>query len=175
MEKQELLEAIAPYFPHNVKCLHFDDERGINHVCTIEELNKDEATLLSNEYEYFVNIDDVNLILRPLSDLTKPCLEGGKVPIVELAKMCGYNNLEQLEIDGEIEYGWSEHGLDDYQGYSFGWSRELKTLGVWLDHIEGSPISIDLNLDVVQFMYKHHFDIHGLIEKGCAVDINTIR
>ena len=37
-----------------------------------------------NGYFY---IDSHKPILRPLSDLVKPCLEGGKIPIVELAKI----------------------------------------------------------------------------------------
>lgn len=171
MDKQELLEYIAPYLPYNVKAqLYFNGKKQHQVV------NSNKTLDLRTVAFYIENYDHIGfkIILHPLSDLTKPCLEGGRIPIVELAKMCGYNNLEQFEIDGEIEYGWSEHGLDDYQGYSFGWSRELKTLGVWLDHIEGLPISIDLNLDVVQFMYKHHFDIHGLIEKGFAIDINML-
>ena len=70
----------------------------------------------------WINIswEDVKPILRPLSDLTKPVLPDGKIPLVELAK-------------------------------------------------------IQNQLQLFQKLYEWHFDIFGLIEKGEAIDINTLK
>ena len=27
----------------------------------------------------------------------------------------------------------------------------------------------------IEYLYKHHFDVHGLIEKGLAIDVNTLK
>ena len=35
--------------------------------------------------------------------------------------------------------------------------------------------SDDLTYSVLEFLYKNHFDVFGLIEKGLAIDINTIK
>ena len=32
----------------------------------------------------------------------------------------------------------------------------------------------DLTFSVLEYLYKNHFDVFGLIEKGLAIDINTI-
>jgi hypothetical protein len=79
------------------------------------------------------------LVLRPLSDLTKPCLDDMKVPMIELAKMFDMNVVE----------------------YCF---------------IEQNPTLIESTsrYPVVQQLYKWHFDIHSQIEKGYAIDINSI-
>lgn len=170
MDKHELLECIAGYLPYRLKC-KYKKCNFLEEVVYVRTLDKPLVGTFCGKGA----ILDYKFYLRPLSDLTKPCLEGGKVPIEELGKIAGYTNLERTEVDGNIEYVWNTQLLDDCQGYSFGWSQELKALGVWLDSIEGDPISIECNVDVIQFMYKHHFDINGLIEKGYAIDINTLK
>lgn len=139
MTNQELFEAIALYYANDVKCLLREEGRATALVLSIQHLSKDEIVLQSDECDYYINTEDVNLILRPLSDLTKPCLEGGKIPMKELSKMLDMNIVEHCFIE------------------------QNPTL-----------IVFTARYPCIKFMYKHHFDIHGLIEKGYAVDINSI-
>lgn len=32
-----------------------------------------------------------------------------------------------------------------------------------------------ISYNMIQYLYEWHFDIHGLIEKGLAIDINTLK
>lgn len=116
-------------------------------------------------------------ILRPLSDLTKEIEINGEkfVPIVIIAKMFGFDGLEKFELDDEsVEYGWVEHYMDDSQPYSFGYFQNGE-FGTWYDDIDEShPIQVHCKMEVIEWLYKHHFDTYDLIGKGLAVDINTI-
>lgn len=119
---------------------------------------------------------DFHLILRPLSDLTKEIEVNGEkfVPIIIIAKMFGFDDLQKFELDdGVIEYGWVEHYMDDYQPYSFGYFQNGE-FGTWYDDIDNShPIQVHCKMQVIEWLYEHHFDIHGGIGKW-AIDINTL-
>jgi hypothetical protein len=126
--------------------------------------------------ETFLN-DGYKPILRPLSDLTKEIEHNGEkfVPIFEIGKLLGFDYLTPIEIDeNEIQYGWDSIGMDDSQGYVFGYSNQLKTFGVWYDEQEGNPIYLSGGYDEIQKLLEWHFDIFGLIEAGLAIDINTL-
>jgi hypothetical protein len=87
------------------------------------------------------------LILRPLSDLTKEIeIEGKKFVPIELIK----------DIMYEVE-----------QRYDFPISMYIN--GSWVYSCEELPY------DLVQKLFEWHFNVFGLIEKGLAVDINTLK
>lgn len=75
MTLQQHLELICKYLPHKVLYSH----------------NGNVAELMPYHLGmHLKNIergDDWKLCLRPLSDLIKPCLDGGKVPIEELEEL----------------------------------------------------------------------------------------
>jgi len=110
--------------------------------------------------------DDCKLILRPLSDLTKPCLEGGKVPVVELfkrkykndAKFKGdVNNANELkyQLKNMVADCWlSNNGIIYYR------------LTIELYNISGNPHWI------IEQLHLWHFDT-GL-DKNLWIDINTL-
>ena len=87
-------------------------------------------------------------ILRPLSDLTKEIEVNGEklVPIEYLSKILG----------GKIN------------------SKDKRLVGkaktALINEIKNGKIQYRL----VKKLFKHHFDVFGLIEKGLAIDINTI-
>lgn len=192
MTNQELLEAFAPYLPYKVKChgmgewieeTEFDDEPTPK-IFSIVGIVKD-----SNE-EYYAqceedngDITDVYIsgdlfpILRPLSDLTKPCLEGGKVPIVELGNMLGFHNLERYEDNKVVEYGWtSGYYEEDSETYILAWSESMQTLGIWLEECNGEPIQQILNLKALNWLYAHHFWLGDQAEFGkTIININTLK
>ena len=167
MTTQEKLEAFAPYLPYGVFVkTDYDSVFKMGIVNNIS-FSRTIDVIIENDYKP---------ILRPLSDLTNPCLEGGNIPIVELANMLGYHNLDIFEIDGELQYGWSVSLGDDYQGYAFGWSQELKTFGIWYDSVEVAPIETVCTLDAIKQLYKWHFWLGDQSEFGKSIiDINTIK
>ena len=116
-------------------------------------------------------------ILRPISDLTKEIEVNGEkfVPILVIAKIFGFGDLEKFELDDNVvEYGWVERYMDDSQPYSFGYFQNGE-FGTWYDDIDDShPIQVHCKMEVIEWLYQHHFDIHGLIENDLAIDINTL-
>ena len=66
-----ILKNLAIAFANNQKVLYFDDERELNHICRIVELGEEEMTISNVEYQYDVKFDDIKIIVRPFSDLTK--------------------------------------------------------------------------------------------------------
>lgn len=86
------------------------------------------------------------LILRPLSDLTK-----------------------EIEVNGE-KFVPIERVRNDYSGFFFETNPEL------LIKSKNTNMYISLNwtIEFQQKLYEWHFDIHGLIEKELAIDINTL-
>lgn len=100
---------------------------------------------------------DCFLILRPLSDLTKEIEVNGKkfVPIERLAKLA-YGNFVYNEIKFNENEAWISV-TDSQNRYGYSVSKDVNLL----------------KYDVAIKLLEWHFDIHGLIEKGLAIDINT--
>jgi hypothetical protein len=66
------LEHLSIAITNNILVQFFDDEREILHNdCKIVSLREEEMTIANGEYEYEVSFDEVNLIVRPISDLRK--------------------------------------------------------------------------------------------------------
>jgi hypothetical protein len=90
------------------------------------------------ESEIFLKLEDIKIILRPLSDLTK-----------------------EIEVNGE----------------RFVPIKKCKKTTI-LKHVSKYPFDFkDLEFeryDVMLLLFQWHFDFQGLIEKGLAVDINTL-
>jgi len=99
------------------------------------------------------SIDRIKPICRPL-DLTKEIDHGGEafIPIVELAKFVDeFNNAKPVFVEVKSVYGLHYEWYSEY------------------DNIRRSvPFSFYLKL------IEWHFDIAGLIEKGEAIDVNTL-
>lgn len=97
-----------------------------------------------NTVDYDCNIEDFKPILRPM-DLTKPIIVEGKEIIPY--KELGY------------EYFCGEFGIIEHAEYG------------------ESPRYVANPLDYlwqIQWLFKHKFDVFGLIEKGLAIDVNTL-
>jgi len=104
-------------------------------------------------------IEHVKPILRPLSDLTKEIEVNGEkfVPIDFLIK----------NINNRISY--SDNRFTDYDD-----GKSKNILHFYLSDICFGSIEFQDSLDILEKLYEWHFDIHGLIEKGEAININTI-
>ena len=92
-------------------------------------------------------LDQIKLYRRPLSDLTK-----------------------EIEVNGEkfvpYDYFYDDPENDWFDG------------NVWLNYMfEGNSDKTDINYIpyyIIQKLYEWHFDIHNLIERGLAININTL-
>lgn len=78
---------LARYVETGVKCKYSDDKQIYTYDFTATEIDYIDNKLPTYHLMDLGGGHCAKLILRPLSDLTKPCLEGGKVPLIELAKL----------------------------------------------------------------------------------------
>lgn len=95
-----------------------------------------------------IALEKCKLILNPLSDLTK-----------------------EIEINGEKFVS-----IDIFSINYFGGAPKLalpKLKETFIDNILHSPIDT-IAFGYVQQLIEWHFDVFGLIEKGLAIDINTL-
>lgn len=176
------LEEIAPYLPYGLKAL---DEHGkikiINwrmQTYTLTEVGLNHV--ITDCLNHFDDSGKYQLILHPLSDLTKSCLPDGKIPIVELAKIVmesiwGYSTIE-AENKIELLNDESNFGLiyidstNERIGFSF--ETELNKLQFFFS-VNGNQLRVN-QLQLFQKLFAWHFDVFGLLEIGEAININTL-
>lgn len=118
--------------------------------------------------------EDFKLVLLNLSDLTKEIEVNGEkfVPIIELFQIAfggSYTNKDVLikYDDSKIYISTSISKLCFYP--------KIKGFEFFEMDFDGDDCSPALNqLTLFEKLYEWHFDIHGLIENGLAIDINTL-
>lgn len=162
MEKLEL-KHLAPYLPYGLKVdlsplehFNLDDESDV--IVYIDEwmygFSKNKKVGFSDNHYRYVDFNICKPILRPLSDLEK-----------------------EIDHNGErfVPIKWFESNIN-------------KSINIYL------PINKDMDLEIdietedysqtidlfdgyisVQKLLEWHFDVFGLIDKGLAIDINTIK
>lgn len=162
------LEHIAPYLPNDLTVITkegFADRLVGLEINPVGNLILKAIAVGDGEYQYNLDVDGVKLSLLPLSALTEPS-EDGTVPIVELAKIA-------TEEDGDWHIfqgmAWSD---EECLAYNF--FIETSPFKMCLQyHDEWSNLPNQLQL--FQYLFKHHFDVFGLIEKGLAIDKRTLK
>lgn len=107
-------------------------------------------------------IYDVKPILRPLSDLTKEIEVNGErfVPIERLFEMVARNKKPEYQKYYYID-------SLNYLECSHPGTAETLTL-IKYDVMKNQA-------HLVEKLFEWHFDIHGLIDAGLAIDINTLK
>lgn len=177
MEKLELKQ-LKGYLGTGLKCYAMgeyteestgtDDEKP--QLFTIEGMNNTwiEVSGRLETVNDEINIEDCIPLLLPLSALTEP-LEDGSVPIVELAKIA--TGLEEICVvryevntdgvfilfNGNIVLGYCNQ--DSFGMYDF----------------SGKIYTIAKQLQLFEYLYSKHFDIHRRIPAGLAIDKRTIK
>ena len=146
MTKQEFLAMSLPYK------LFFRIEYGsTNQPTGIYQMSGVYETYVVEGFNYDNNVktDKLKPILHPLSDLTKEIEHNGEVftPYIELLRI-SYFNVDDMTQDELYDY------KDAYS--------EINVDAVLM------PFSDGLKL------IEWHFDIAGLIDKGEAIDVNTL-
>lgn len=189
MEKLEL-KHIAPYFAYGLKC------EILNYKCDYVG----EKYGIINGYYFYAGEphytfktreesgkrgDLIKPILRPLSDLIKEIEIDGKkfIPLVEIAKtaLCDTTKIvgpSKTKTDYGVMFD-VENDEDSFKHEVFAYSHEIKMFGRHYrtyPHYEHTSqiLFVPNQLELFEKLYEWHFDIHGLIDSGLAVDINTL-
>ena len=168
MIKQEFM---AINLPHGL-CVISEcdlDNRDYDEICIYKPYHYTDEFI-----EKFITSDVQLAILRPLSDLTKEIEHKGErfVPIVELAKMNRFiedSNANHIITDtGAFIY---KVYCDEYVDFAYDSKHNCFSA---FDKDSCLPILISNQLYLFLKLIKWHFDIAGLIEKGEAIDVNTL-
>ena len=172
------LKHIAPYLPYGVKCqamgerVDNDDDESPAKISTVSGIYTDsygevfiEAMYDGDKFDIFFETDFFPILL-PMSDLYKP-LDNGNMPLVELTKIAYANHKDFRLVKDRVEL--TSGGLTFYKFY-------------WYDNgfvtiysPDGIGRIIPNQLQLFEYLFEHHFDVYGLIEKGLAIDINTLK
>ena len=202
MEKLQLKD-IASYLPYGLKCnaagewIDNDDPQSGPKILTVSGTFTDsygeryiEAMYGGDKYEIFNT--DFFPILRPMSDLVKEI--DGVVPIVELFKLYdsgsfGGENSIKRDPFPIIDYKWEYYPtinkdecilryLIKFQEgdriHSFRYDPQLRRFSCYDDTYK-RPLGVAYQADLFEYLSAHHFDYRGLIEKGLAIDVNTLK
>lgn len=144
------VDKITPYLPHKVKCIPIGNHRylkgGLIEIIGLMTTNgySDNSLVIVEEYENEYYLKDIQLALRPLSDLTK-----------------------EIEVSGE-KFVFSEW-IIEHSSIGYDPIKELiKPLRKdvrWINHCK---------YYIIQYLLQFHFDIFDLIKNNLAIDINTL-
>ena len=144
------LKHLAPYLPYGV---HLMNEYGNWHHKT------------TDTYWNIKDILNYKPILRPLSDLVKNIEINGDnfIPLFHFAKM-------QI-ADDELDRLYIETDNKTFFNCMYHTGSEDDDLVVYFDsyNILLTPY------ERITELLKMHFDVFGLIDKGLAIDINTLK
>lgn len=177
MEKLELKEIVG-YLPYGLKCQYegilngkelkayrkftepkivlysYDYERFYKEFPIPEEINGlkignvKEVKIYKNYWKILAGIYNTGLKSFPHAIGCKPILR----PLSDLTK--------EIEVDGEKFVPF-----DELKSYSFELNKDRKWSKVVLE---------DMPYSEVLKLYSWHFDIHNLINRGLAIDINEL-
>jgi hypothetical protein len=138
------LKHLAPYLPYGLKYIYVLKASGFFPKGTIDNMSSLDISLLIK------NNDIKKPILRPLSDLVEKINFKGVV----------FTPIKFLLSSYDVNNGWDYSNFNDFK--------------VWAIDENGSPTKETMTLVDYLKLFEWHFDVFGLIEKGLAIDINTI-
>lgn len=121
-------------------------------------------------------ISNVRLHLLPISAITEP-LEDGSVPIVELAKMAfgEIDVLDTTQKDGLYAVKFTDEE-DDTTVFSYNTNVcSFQADYMNMEELERRITIVPRQLQLFEYLYSKHFDIHGLIHAGLAIDKRIIK
>ena len=155
------LKHIAPYLPYGLKV---SNKFGIFEVLGLRNKSNSNnnvmlAFKLHGDVVWGYNYEN-KLLLRPMTDLTEP-LEDGSVPLLRISDMFHltfYGKGTCLDNKSIIDDGFND-GIE--HSYFF-WDDKNKVFE--FDHFENL-----LTLESLEYLFKNHFDVFGLIDKGLAL------
>lgn len=166
------LKYLAGYLPYKLK---IKTERGIETMSTLTEncvnIDYEDIYWFGQKHEP----DEFKPLLRPLSDLTKEIEVNGEkfIPMIELAKLAlSVKFLIKPIVDSQfLKVTFEGHNEDYSLLINKGLDFCLSNVSLGRQH----NVRISNQLQLFQKLYEWHFDIHGLIEKGLAIDMSWER
>lgn len=177
------LKHITPYLPFKLKCY----EPRFNEKHTILGLIKNEIYIGDEDsINSFVLDDETFPILRPLSDLTKEIEVNGEkfYPLELIGKIIDNEYVGLAEDEDGIIIGKDVSprcGCPyDCDCMSYTYNLFYKDFNFYSTvYQDGNPNDmvdeiVHESYLLMQKLIEWHFDVFGLIEKGLAVDINTL-
>ena len=168
MSKLEL-KHIAPYLPYGLK---WEFEGGdLPYEVVGLDITYTGVSLLSPDNESTCcTLIDGKPILRPLMDLCKP-LPNGEIPAIELAKL----NLKHKSVNRRLLVDSEGNPIFECRIITkpFGGVLKVTNFDSWIVYASFTRMD-NLAYFQIDYLLKYHFDVFGLIEKGLAIDKNTI-
>ena len=168
MSKLEL-KHIVGYLPYGLEILRPDGRISLKlrGVCDSSYI------FIENNEDHFGDLESNHNkpILRPLSDLVgnKTADEIGRHPLIYITS---------IYVEKIIKSKW------EYSKYDFNWEgdnsamntgRSIATYNgeIIFDISKGDDVTY-LPYCIIEQLLEWQFDVHGLIEKGLAIDVNTL-
>jgi hypothetical protein len=177
------LKHLVPYLPYG---LEIRSSEGSTKIMGYNVVNGEIIYQLDTNDDSgdFAFDDPIKPIFRPLSDLIKEIELGDKKikPIHELAKIADVDTSDAnyISINYNDVYGVRyniENDDDEYTHQVFAFDNYL-TFGIHKrrggNDYNGDICHCPNQLELWHKLFEWHFDVWGLIEKGLAIDINTI-
>lgn len=194
------LQEITPYIPHNLKArlsqkgkFNLDSEYPNEYQNKIGQIklwtidNKGIGGILQitdNYYFDFCEIDEIQIFVRPWSDITREIEHNGEkfVPIVEFAKIASKNTIREkdeiLNFSKCIKVSMRHPLLAQCEiligGLTFYFQYDYEYNIFVMRDINRKHVAFLNQIELFQKLFEWHFDVFGLIERGDAIDINTL-
>lgn len=173
MTKEEFICASLPYK------LEMQWNHYAKSVCTVEGIDVENRLFKTRDVdggEDWYSIDQFSPILHPISDLVKPIWHKGKevIPIVELVRIAAPDLKKEIKDTYVLNGHCGCNFTNEYYLYSFDYWYENITFSLENNDYDGNIQEVNNQFQLFQMMLEWHFDIAGLIEKGEAIDVNTL-
>lgn len=152
------VERLSAYLPYELEVISKDDN-DVEKTFVLIGIVSGMASIIDDETSYDRDLTEIKPILRPLGDLTKEIMERIYANVNAPEHMPDYCDCETLDFNGK-EFTHTFEGDVSYDG---GYEFERTT------QICSNQYALLTEL------FKMHFDYFGLISKGLAIDINTLK
>lgn len=211
MKKKLTLREIVPYLPYGLKAklsqegvFNLDSEYRNEYayrICTITDFttySKDLGGSIkvdkTKDYRFdFDSLSEIEIILRPLSDLIKEIEVNGEkfVPLQKLCRLFAYNEQYKKDWIFNSEENYAFNGGSNRNNFNkdliyfcsasdpitnreFGYYSISKKFYLKNNRDKEDLTYVVNQYDAMQKLFEWHFDVFGLIEAGLAIDINTL-
>lgn len=170
------LEHLAPYLPYGIQIIDNGEVETIigviNNKVFIEDCHR-------NGY---ASIEDVKLVLRPMTDLIKEVwIKGHLTPLVDIVITTNGTNtiVDKMHISDDYIYCNYRNYPNDtyYKSLVYHIDNRMFTLhrhSSLEPTLDNARVPYFDHNEIFQKLLSWHFDVFGLIEKGLAIDINSI-
>lgn len=190
LEKLEL-KHLAPYLPYELK-----GNYEVSEVVPSAKFELRNKELRTDNIDFFLNY--AKPIFRPLSDLARKVEINGEkfYPLAKLLEYQETNYFSECEHLKLVKFNENclisiDHNYYDLlkkedfivkfisatsNGESimtFTYDPDSRRFAMRDEYLK-KPLGIAYQLDMFQKLFEWHFDVFGLIEKGLAIDINTL-